>query len=89
MATETSKLIVQVNLKDAIKDFEILDKRVNERNDSGIVLENQLLELEKEQTQVGTKLVSRQRNYATKKDKEQKNIKVDKINLIQNNERVN
>jgi len=81
MATETSTLNVQVNLKDAIKDFELLDKRVDETKDSVFDLEKQLFELEKEQKQLGPKQVNRYRDYATKIDKVKQRLKEEKQDL--------
>ena len=81
MATETSTLNVQVNLKDAVKDFELLDKRVEETKDTVFDLEKQLFKLEKEQKQLGPKQVNRYRDYADKIDKVKQRLKEEKQDL--------
>lgn len=85
MATETSNLRVQVDLKQAIADFELFDKRVTESRDAVAKLEAQLLELEKQQKAVDPKDLNRIKDYNEAIDKTKQRIKEEKSDLKQLN----
>jgi hypothetical protein len=85
MATETSNLRVQVDLKQAIADFELFDKRVTESRDAVAKLEAQLLDLEKQQKAVDPKDLNRIKDYNEAIDKTKQRIKEEKSDLKQLN----
>ncbi|QDP58879.1 MAG: hypothetical protein Unbinned5607contig1000_27 [Prokaryotic dsDNA virus sp.] len=83
-----SNIKVKVDLKQAIKDFEILDQRVEETTESIQSLESQVLKLEKEQKALGPKQVNRYKDYTVAIDKVKQKLKEEKQDLKQlNNER--
>ena len=85
MATETSNLKVQVDLKQAIADFELFDERVTESRDAVAKLEAQLLDLEKQQKAVDPKDLNRIKDYNEAIDKTKQRIKEEKSDLKQLN----
>jgi len=85
MATEQANIKVNVNLQQAIKDFELLDKRVEETVDSINKLEAEIIQLEKEQKQLGPKQLGRQRDYQQAIDKTKQRLKEEKQDLKQLN----
>jgi predicted nucleic acid-binding Zn-ribbon protein len=85
MATETSNLRVQVDLKQAIADFELFDKRVTESRDAVAKLEAKLLDLEKQQKAVDPKDLNRIKDYNEAIDKTKQRIKEEKSDLKQLN----
>jgi len=83
-----SNIKVKVDLKQALKDFELLDKRVDETVKSVNSLENEVLDLEKKQKSLGPKQVNRYKQYTTAIDKAKQKLKEEKQDLKQlNNER--
>ncbi len=85
MANETSNIKVNVNLRDAIKDFETFDQRVTESKDSIISLEAQIIRLEKERAQLDPKAMNRLRDYNEAIDKTKTRLKEEKNDLKQLN----
>lgn len=85
MATEQANIKVNVNLQQALKDFELLDKRVEETVDSINKLEAEIIQLEKEQKQLGPKQLGRQRDYQQAIDKTKQRLKEEKQDLKQLN----
>lgn len=85
MATEQANIKVNVNLQQAIKDFELLDKRVEETVDSINKLEAEIIQLEKEQKELGPKQLGRQRDYQQAIDKTKQRLKEEKQDLKQLN----
>jgi len=81
MANETSNIIVNVELKNAIKDFETFDQRVTESKDAVVKLEGQLIDLEKRQKAVDPKDLNRLKDYREAIDKTKERIKAEKNDL--------
>ena len=81
MAEQTSNIKVNVDLKQAIADFELLDKNVEETKDSIISLEAQILKLEKERAALDPKALNRLRDYNEAIDKTKQRLKEEKGDL--------
>lgn len=85
MAEQTSNIKVNVDLKQAIADFELLDKNVEETKDSIIGLEAQILKLEKERANLDPKALNRLRDYNEAIAKTKQRLKEEKGDLKQLN----
>ena len=85
MANETSNITVNVDLKQAIADFELLDKNVDETRDSIAALEAQVIRLEKERANLDPKALNRIRDYNAAIDKTKQRLKEEKNDLKQLN----
>jgi DNA repair exonuclease SbcCD ATPase subunit len=85
MAEQTSNIKVNVDLKQAIADFELLDKNVEDTKDSIISLEAQILKLEKERAALDPKALNRLRDYNEAIDKTKQRLKEEKGDLKQLN----
>jgi hypothetical protein len=86
MANETSNITINVQLKNAIKDFETFDQRVTESKDSVAKLEAQLLDLEKRQKAVDPKDLNRIKDYNEAIEKTKQRLKEEKTDLKQLNQ---
>ena len=82
---QQSNIKVNVDLKQAIKDFELLDQRVDETVDSIQSMESTILRLEKEQKALGPKQVNRYKDYTKAIDKAKQKLKEEKQDLKQLN----
>ncbi|QDP50556.1 MAG: hypothetical protein Unbinned92contig1002_53 [Prokaryotic dsDNA virus sp.] len=86
MANETSNITINVQLKNAIKDFETFDQRVTESKDAVTKLESKLLDLEKRKKTVDPKDLNRIKDYNEAIDKTKARIKEEKVDLKQLNQ---
>ena len=81
MSTEQANIKVAVDLKNAIADFELFDKRVTESKDEVVRLEAQLVKLEKQQKAIDPKDLNRIKDYNEAIDKTKRRIREEKIDL--------